>query len=326
MDSGGAIAFLGRSHSAHDQVLPDLFLANLFSTPHTPFMAEWRYPLPLQPPPGAVEPEPTLETAGWDAWAYNVARGEAATVPGARTPPNFTVKLNVSFGPWCWLARSGEEPGPWQDDHATVETRPPAPYADWRRFRRVYPRITYYEGREVRVELHIIVPPAAATRVRHFLFYQIRSGPTVARNVPQYLWVQTSWNREAAGVVYREENWDELKNAPGPIPTNGDFPSTPTPRPPEIEEREREASDFGPPSDSGWKKKWDLGFELKWDWGRERIWGFPGLDEEYARWRTAEEMRRRLGQNPKPPRPPREMDYDGDADEATAADKEEHGG
>lgn len=292
-------------------------------------MAEWRYPLPLQPPPGAVEPEPTLETAGWDAWAYNVARNEAATVPGAKTPPQFTVKLTVTFGPWCWLTRSGEEPGPWQDDHATIETRPPAAYEDWRRFRRVYPRITYYEGREVRVELHVIVPPAAATRVRHFLFHQVRSGPTVAREVAQYLWVQTSWNREAAGgVVWREENWDELKRAPGPVPTTGDFPSTPTSRPPEIEEREREEVGLGEPPAGGWKMKPDFGFDLKWDWklGGVKIWGFPGLDPDYGRWRTAEEMRRRLGQNPRPPRPPRETDYDGDADEATAADNEAYGG
>jgi hypothetical protein len=288
-------------------------------------MAEWRYPLPLQPPPGGVDPAPTLDTPGWDAWAYNVARGEAATVPGAATPPNFDVKLTVTLGPWVWLARSGEEPGPWEDDHATVETLPPADYADWRRFRRVYPRVTYYEGREVRVELHIIIPPAAGTRVRYFLFHEIRSGPTVARDVVQYHWARTSWNREAAGVTYREENWDELKRAPGPIPGNGDLPSTPTPRPPEITERERDAAaDFGQLPGGGWKMKPDFGLELKWDWGRGTVWGYPGLDAEYARWRTAEQMRRRLGRNPKPPRP-REMDYDGDADEATLADKEAHG-
>jgi hypothetical protein len=243
-------------------------------------------------------------------------------------PPSFTIKLVVNFGPWCWLTRSGEEPGPWEDDHATVETRPPAAYEDWRRFRRVYPRITYYEGREVRVELHIIVPPAAPARVRHFLFHQIRSGPTVVRAVPQYRWVRTSWNRDAAGgVVWREENWDELKKAPGPVPTTGDFPSTPEPRPPEIEERERDTYGFGNPPEGGWKKKSDYDLGVEWDWTRNRIkvWGFPGLDEDYARWRTAEEMRRRLGQNPKPPRPRRVTDYDGDADEATAADREEHG-
>lgn len=283
-------------------------------------MAEWRYPLPLQPPPGAVEPAPDLDTPGWDAWAYNVARGEAATVPGAKTPPDFTVKLTVTLGPWCWLARSGEEPGPWEDDHATVETKPPAPYADWRRFRRVYPRITYYEGREVRVEVHIIIPPAAGARVRYFLFHDIRSGPIVARNVVQRHWARTSWERHAAGVIYREENWDELSRAPGPIPSNGDLPSTPTPRPTELEPQENEAV----PAPDGWGKKFDLGFELKWDWGHGKIWGYPGLDTEYSRWRTAEEMRRRLGRNPKPPRP-REMDYDGDADEATLADKKEHG-
>jgi hypothetical protein len=285
-------------------------------------MAEWRYPLPLQPPPGAVQPEPTLDTPGWDAWAYNVARAEAATVPGAKNPPEFSIKLVVTFGPVCWFARSGEEPGPWQDDHATVETCPPAEYADWRRFRRTYPRVTYYEGREVRVELHIIVPPAAAAHVRYFLFHEIRSGPTVARDVPQRHWVRTSWERTVAGTKIRVENWDGLNPGPSRIPTNGDLPSTPTPRPPVMDEWIGEAPEEPPAN--GPKMKPDWGLELKWDWGKGKVWGFPGLDEEYARWRTAEELRRRLGQNPKPPRP-REIDYDGDAAEATTADKAAHG-
>jgi hypothetical protein len=287
-------------------------------------MAEWRNPLPLQPPPAAVDPHPTLDSSGWEAWAYNVARGESATVPGAPVPPKFTVKLTVTFGPWCWLARTGEEPGPWQDDHATVETLPPAAYEDWRRFRRVYPRITYYEGREVRVEVKIDVPPAAQTRVRHFLFHEVRSGPTVARNVSQYHWARTSWQREAAGVTYREENWDELSRAPGPIPSNGDLPSQPTPRPPELDTLEKGGFGLGPVPEGGWKEKFDLGLDLTLDWTGWRPKG-PLLDGEHRRWRTAEEMRRRLGQNPRPPRPPRERDYDGDADEATAADREEHG-
>lgn len=284
-------------------------------------MAEWRYPLPLQPPPGPVEPLPNLDTPAWDAWAYDVARREAATVPGARTPPDFVLKMTVTPGPWIWMVRSGEDPGPWEDDHATVETLPPADYQDWRRFRRVYPRVTYYEGREVAVVLEIQLPPAAGTHFRHFLFHEIRSGPTVAHNVVQHYWMQTSWVwRDAMGAAHREENWDALKTAPARIPANGDLPSVPTPRPRELEERTSAIPEDEP---APLKPKIDWRLEAKVDWSKLKPDGFLH-DWNYSRSRTAEEMRRRLGQNPKPPRP-REMDYDGDADEATLADKKSHG-
>lgn len=284
-------------------------------------MAEWRNPLPLQPPPGPVEPDPSLDTPGWDLWAYDVGRREAATVPGAKTPPNFVIKLTVRPGPWVWLVRTGEMPGPWEDDHATVESLPPADYEDWRRFRRVYPRVTYYEGREVVVELQIVLPPAAGTHVRHFLFHEIRSGPTVARDVVQHYWKQTStvW-RDAMGVAHRVENWDGLQTDRAPIPGNGDLPSKPTPRPREIEERESAVPD----EEHKPQLKPDWHLELKGHWGPGPWPRGPLHDGEYGRWRTADEMRRRLGQNPKPPRP-RDMDYDDDVDEATLADQESHG-
>lgn len=262
-----------------------------------------------------------MDTPGWDLWAYDVGRREAATVPGARTPPNFVLKLTVRTGPWIWFVRSGEDPGPWEDDHATVETLPPADYADWRRFRRVYPRVTYYEGREVVVELEIVMPPAAGTHVRHFLFHEIRSGPTVAHDVVQHYWMQTSWVwRDALGVAHREENWDALKNGPARIPGNGDLPSTPTPRPRELEGRTSAVPDEEP---RPMKPKIDWRLEAKGDWTKWRPDGFLH-DGDYSQRRTADEMRRRLGDNPKPPHQP-DMDYDGDADEATLADKESHG-
>lgn len=159
-------------------------------------MADWQQGLPETEAPGPSEPPPAPTDQGWSDWLRG--RIPSAQNASGRTDNPETATLQVTRGRKYWFPIEGDNPGDWEREPMTVELQPPAPYRDFTRYTRLYPKVELVEYVELTVKAIFGFPaPNPTTWEKDYILWELTGERKTEENYRIWRWTFTS------GVVQR---------------------------------------------------------------------------------------------------------------------------